>query len=121
MSAVKYVDINGESMPVRYDVNALCLFEDLTGRSLLKGLKASIGPDGKPQIDLTTKELRAIVFVGLKSGARFDKKEFKHNIEDVGEWLGLNDGTFGKFLDAFNEGLGGAEKPESKGEEKPGE
>jgi hypothetical protein len=113
MSAVKQVEINGKSYPVRYDINALCEFEELTGKSLI---------NGKVEFDL--KGIRAMVYVGLKSGHCFNNKsEFQHTIQEVGSWLNLTDGTFNKFMGALNESVGfdTESTEENKEGEKPGE
>jgi hypothetical protein len=77
MSAVKYIERkNGDKYPVRYDVNALCQFEDLTGgKSLLNGLA-----------DFDVRYMRALVYVGLACGHSFEEKAFKLSMLDVGKW-----------------------------------
>jgi len=121
MSAVKEIEIDGKKYPVRYDLNAICEFEDLTGKSLLAG-------DMKEGLR-DPKALRALVFVGLKCGHRYANGKdvkFEMDIEDVGSLLGLVDGTFTKFMDAFNGSLGkptenAAGAPVGMGDEPPGE
>jgi hypothetical protein len=111
MSAVKHIEVNGQSYPVRYDINALCEFEDITGKSLISGI-------GETDI----RSIRALVFVGLKSGHDFHYKgitKFTHTINEVGQWLNLTDGTVGKFMEALNDSLG--IKKEASSSSQPGE
>jgi hypothetical protein len=103
MSAVKQIEVNGQLYPVRYDVNALCEFEDITGKSLITGVG---------ETDL--RAMRALVYVGLKSGHDFQYKgvtRFTHTISEVGQWLNLTDGTVGKFMEALHESLGIKKEP----------
>jgi hypothetical protein len=111
MSAVKQIEVNGQSYPVRYDINALCEFEDITGKSLITGI-------GETDV----RSIRALVYVGLKSGHSFHYKgvtKFTHSIEEVGQWLDLQNGVVGKFMEALSESLG--VKKQSSSDQEPGE
>lgn len=90
---VKFIDIGGEKRPVRYSVNALIEFEDLTGLNILSA--GSV-------IDFRElKTLRALAFVGLKHGARAEKKQFDIVLEDVGDWLAVSDGSIELIMKTF--------------------
>jgi len=105
MQTVKHITVAGVSYPVRYDVNALCEFEELTGMSLLQ----------RPRLDM--RSMRALVFVGLKSGHQFEEKEFDKTLEDVGNMLGpkgFTDGTISSFILVLNESLGVKPKEQKK-------
>lgn len=87
------VEIGGQQRPVKYNFNAFIEFEEITGIDLTAGANE----DQFKKI----KNLRALVFVGLKHGARYEKQEFDHTIEDVGGWLSFGDGTTDKFLSSL--------------------
>lgn len=113
MSAVKYITRkNGDKYPVRYDVNALCQFEDLTGgKSLLNGLG-----------DFDVRYMRALVYVGMVCGHEYDDKKLKLSMLDVGRWDDMIKNIFPQCMAICKEMMP-AEVEESKpGEEvKPGE
>lgn len=90
---IKTIDIGGKARPVKYNLNALIEFDELTGLDLTSGVDAK--DFSKP------KSMRALAFCGLKHGAKTEKQEVDFTIEDVGEWLGLGDGTMEKFFQAF--------------------
>jgi hypothetical protein len=113
MITVKQVDINGQLFPVRYDMNALCELEELTGQNTLSGT-----------MTFDMKCLRALAYVGLKHGYKYQNnntKQFAKTIEDVGSWMDV------KFLKLFPPVLfeftnGEQEnKPESEKAQEPGE
>lgn len=114
MSAFREVEVNGQKYPVRYDMNALCEFEDITGKSLIKGM-----------VDSDVRCIRALVYVGLKCGHDFKQKgvtKFTHSINDVGQMLDLTSGVVNRFMEVLNESLG--VKKEEAGDasaEQPGE
>lgn len=111
MSAYKTVSFGGKSYPVRYDVNALCDFEDLSGKSLVNG-----------SIDMDIRCLRALVYVGLKCGHNFTNKteKFPLSLQDVGEMVSLNDDTMKNFMAVLEDSLGG-NKEDSEKSKKQGE
>lgn len=108
MSAVKYIERkNGEKYPVRYDVNALCQFEDLTGgKSLIYGLAS-----------FDVRYIRALVYVGLICGHEFDEKKCKLSINDVGKWDDLIKHIFPQCTAILKEMM--PQEEEKPGEEKP--
>lgn len=79
MSAVKYVKRNnGESYPVRYEINAYCHFEDITGKNLVHLIQ-------NPEL-FDFRAIRAMVFVGIVYGHEFAKKQCQITVQDVGRW-----------------------------------
>lgn len=113
MLTVKQVDINGQTFPVRYDMNALCELEELTGQNTLSGT-----------LTFDMKCLRALAYVGLKHGHKYQHSnitQFAKTIEEVGSWMDV------KFLKLFPpilfEFTNGEQekKPESGKDQEPGE
>lgn len=110
-AAVKQIEISGKHYPVRYDVNALCDYEEITGREIW---------DKK----LGLKEIRALVYVGLKAGHAFEQRPFNLTLTDVGDFISIQDmkkksGVVGACLEKLNEDLkigGGDKKSDAPGE-----
>lgn len=75
----KQINVNGVKYPVKYGFNALRLFTNKTGIALdeLSGL------EGKMSIDSAI----ALVWAGLKDGARSEKVDFDMEIEDVADLM----------------------------------
>ena len=88
------IEIGGRKRPVKYNINALIEFEELTGSEII----GNIDPNQFARL----KNMRALAFCGLKCGAIDQKKEIDFTIEDVGSWIGFGDGSMEKFFTAFN-------------------
>ena len=73
---MKTIKIDGLDKPIRFNFNALCEFEDITGIPFMEGIAS-----------LDLRGMRALIYVGLKSGAQQDGKPFEYTIDQVGEWL----------------------------------
>ena len=113
MSAVKYIKReNGESYPVRYDVNALCHFEEISGgKSLLTGMTG-----------FDVRCMRALVYVGLSCGHEFEKKDFLMTPSDVGRWDDMIKTVFPQCMKIMKEMTAKEGKKDKSGEgKKPGE
>jgi hypothetical protein len=94
------IKIGGEDRPVKYTLNAVIEFEELTGIDVTKG-----SPDFAK-----ISSMRALAYVGLKHGAKAENKEFTASLEDVGGWIGFGDGSVVEFIKAFqNDGSSGNE------------
>jgi hypothetical protein len=92
---MKEIKIGGVSRPVKYNINALIEFEELTGVELIGGID--------PKALTRLKNMRALAFVGLKHGFMETSKEaLPFTIEDVGKWIGFGDGSMDDFFTAFN-------------------
>ena len=79
---MKTIKIGGKKRPLDFDYNALCDYEDLVGSNFFDAIRS---------IDL--RRGRALVYMGLKSGARKDNQNFDYTLEEVGEWLQEEDAT----------------------------
>lgn len=75
----KQLKVNGKEYPVKYGFNALRLFSNQTGISLdqLSQLQDSMS------IDYAI----ALIWAGLKDGARVEKIEFDMTMDDVADLL----------------------------------
>ena len=73
------ININGESYPVRFGFAALMTFSKKTGIKLEDLDELSEG------IDLYTAV--ALLWAGLKDGARKEKKQFTLSVEDIADLL----------------------------------
>ena len=77
------VETKKGKLPVRYGMNALALFGDLTGKSM-----NVVFQDLNELGDMQLSELLAFLYVGFVDGARWAKEECKvENIAEVGDML----------------------------------
>jgi len=93
---IKTIDFGGEKRPVKFSMNALCEFGDLTDTTALdferfekKGMSYS--------------EVRALIYAGLKEGYRVEKKDFDATLEDVGDWIGEDIDKIQEFIEVFTD------------------
>lgn len=85
-------------LPVRYGMNALAHFGDLTGKSMNVVMK-SMGDLG----DMMLSELLAFVYAGFVDGARWAKSECKvESIEEIGDMIDDDSELVSKMFEAFN-------------------
>ena len=85
-------------LPVRYGMNALAHFGDLTGKSMNVVMKG-MGELG----DMKLSELLAFIYAGFVDGARWAKEECKiESIEEIGDMMDDDPELVGKMFDAFN-------------------
>ncbi len=105
------VDTKKGKLPVRYGMNALALFGDLTGKTMNVVMK-SMGSLG----DMKLSELLAFVYAGFVDGARWAKEECKiESIAEVGDMIDEDAELVNKMFDAFG---GDSEESEVKGKKK---
>jgi hypothetical protein len=112
---MRLIEIGGQQRPVLFTINALAEFEAITGTSVFDMDKMST-----TMLSLTG--CRALVYVGLKAGARRNRDTFRHSIEDVGDWLTSSGEKLGEVMNAFSEDMAanfptakeGSEAPEDK-------
>ena len=105
---IKKIDIGGEKRPVRFSINALMEFEDITGIDITD-------PEGRIQM-IKMKNIRALAFVGLKHGFKIEHKaDPSFTIEDVGDWLDTQ--SKDSILDVFS-GESSGDEEETKEDEK---
>lgn len=78
---MRYIQLGGEKRPIRFTVNAIMEFEDLTGLDIMT-------IEGQSKME-SVRNVRALAFVGLKSGFKkeFPNKDVPFSIDDVGDWL----------------------------------
>lgn len=85
-------------LPVRYGMNALAQFGDLTGKSMNVVMK-SMGDLG----DMMLSELLAFIYAGFVDGARWAKEECKiESIEEIGDMIDDDAELANKMFEAFN-------------------
>ena len=105
------VKMNGVEMPVSYSMNALAMFQKMTGTPL----------DKLPEIGMNMPLEWMIIFAycGLKDGARRAKVEFTATVEDVGDWLTDNAESFTELFTQFVVSQAPAPKDKKKAAAKP--
>lgn len=92
------VETKKGKLPVRYGMNALAHFGDLTGKSMNVVMK-SMGDLG----DMMLSELLAFVYAGFVDGARWAKEECKiESIEEIGDMIDDDAGLVNKMFDVLN-------------------
>lgn len=102
----KQVKVNGKEYPVKYGFNALRLFSNQTGIALdqLAQLQDSMS------IDYAI----ALIWAGLKDGARVEKIEFNMTLDDVADLLDedatLIEQCVAYFVESFAKPTDGTEK-----------
>ena len=103
------VKIGGIERPVKFTNNALIELSDEHGVNILNNFDVS-----------SPKTIRAVCFVGLKFGARSEKKEIDFTIDDVGDWLDMEelsvDGAMGKIFSALKKNTSTDQKGTASGE-----
>ena len=100
------IEFGGEKRPVKYGMNALAIFGDLTGTGL--------NDLSKFETEMTFSEVLSLIYAGLKEGARQAKKEFTLTVEDVGDFLDDDVDKIQEFMKVFTEQM-----PKSKNLEAP--
>jgi hypothetical protein len=98
----KEIDFGGEKRPVKYGWNALALFGELT--------KTSLKDLFKFETEMTFKEVLALIYAGLKEGARVEKVDFTLTLEDVGDLLDKETDKVAEFVEIFKEQMPQAKK-----------
>jgi hypothetical protein len=100
------VFINGKDYPVKYGFAALRIFTEATGTNL-KGLQA-LGEE------ITMTQALALIWAGLKDGARVMNVEFNLSIDEVADLIDEDQEAMNRVLAVFQESLA----PEKKGKRK---
>ena len=92
------VETKKGKLPVRYGMNALAHFGDLTGKSM-NVVMQTMGELG----DMKLSELLAFVYAGFVDGARFAGTDCKvKSIEEVGDMMDDDSDLLNRMFDAFN-------------------
>ena len=94
----KQVQINGKGYPVSFGFAALMTFTDQTGLSLNELDK--LGDN------MALSDALAMMWAGLKDGARKEKQAFSLTIEDVADMLDDDQEALGKVLEVFADSFG---------------
>ena len=85
-------------LPVRYGMNALALFGDLTGKSMnvVMNSMSDLG-------DMMLSELLAFVYAGFVDGARWAKEECKiESVEEIGDMIDDDAELVNKMFKVFS-------------------
>jgi hypothetical protein len=106
MSKVTPIIIAGTARPVKYGFAALRAFGDATGLTL-KDINA-IGED------ISFTQAIALVWAGLKDGARVTKEPFNMTLDDVADLLDEDNEALGRVLEVFATSLAPEPTPEPK-------
>ena len=92
------VETKKGKLPVRYGMNALAQFGDLTGKSMNEVMSClnSLG-------DLKITELLAFVYAGFVDGARWAKEKCKiESIEEIGDLIDEDGELINKMFSILN-------------------
>ena len=103
----KTIAIGGELRPIHYGFAALAEWCDLTGSGLndLSQLGDNMSMSAAIQL----------IYCGLKHGARRQKEDFNHTVDDVGDWIdeeGMD--VFNEAMEVFSESLSKLNPDEKK-------
>jgi hypothetical protein len=96
------VIIAGKDYPVKYGFAALRAFSDATGTTL--GALGTLGES------MTITQAIALVWAGLKDGARVTKIDFTLDIDDVADLLDEDEKAMEKVLAVFSDSLANSGK-----------
>tara|TARA_A100001201_G_scaffold32268_1_gene34726 strand:- start:5604 stop:5930 length:327 start_codon:yes stop_codon:yes gene_type:complete len=98
--------INGVDYPVKYGFAALRAFSDVTGTNLQE--LSSLGDN------MTITQALALVWAGLKDGARVMKKDFDLSIDDVADLIDEDQDAMNKVLAVFQDSISSPSKKPTK-------
>ena len=98
MAKVQPIKIAGKARPIKYGFAALRAFGDATGLTL-KDINA-IGED------ISFTQAIALVWAGMKDGARVTKEPFILTLDDVADLLDEDNDALGRVLEVFASSLG---------------
>ena len=100
------LEIDGRDYPIRFGFNALREYSKITGSTMQDLNKLANG-------QTTFNDAFALIYCGMKDGARKAKKEFRYSIADVTD---LFDGNLNAMEEAFE--ILGRAMEDSSGEKK---
>lgn len=92
---IKHIEFAGKTRPVKYGMNAMSLFGDIT--------KTRIEDIDLIMTNMKFSEMRSLVYSGLIDGARSQKTDIDFTIDDVGDWLDEEFDKFNEFFQFFTE------------------
>ena len=109
------IKIGGQTRPVRFGFNAMAEFCDSRDMAL-----ADL--DGMNEKSLKVGDVRELLYVGLKYGARKRSVEFDHTRMDVGDWMeDFDEEAFGRVMEVFAASQGEPEEGEEGNSQGPEE
>lgn len=97
----KNVKVGGEDRPVKFGFAALMEFTEENGLSMAE--LENLGDN------MRLKDALFLVWVGLKHGARVEKKPFTYTVEEVADWLDDDPGAMERVLEVFGQSFSDAE------------
>ncbi len=107
----KTLAIGGEVRPIHYGFAALGEWCDITGIGLQE-----LGKLGE---NMSLNSAMALIYCGLKHGARRNKEDFNYTVDDVADWIdeeGMD--IFNEAMEVFSESLAKLNPSEKKKKEK---
>jgi hypothetical protein len=90
---MEFIEIGGQSRPVKYGWNALALFGKLS--------KSGVADLSIFESGMKFEDVLLLIYCGLKEGARKEGKEFINTIEDIGDWLDEDTDKIEEFMKVF--------------------
>lgn len=105
---IKEIIIGGQSRPIRFGFNALAEFCKVTG--------LKIGNIDEVGANMDFGHIRALVYCGLKDGARKAGDKFTATLEDVGDWMDDSKEVIIEVFDEFVQSQAPAPTQEKKSE-----
>ena len=104
----RQVKIGGKNRPIRFDMAALYIYEEQTGRSALGDMAtfASGAPSVRIMVD--------IIHAGLIRGAAYFRQTFDADKYTVAEWLTNSQETLPEVMKMFEQSFNTGETPEEE-------
>ena len=96
------IDIGGKVRPILFRLQAIKIYQQLTGKNLLKEDLAKLLED------LEAEKISALVYAALVCGSHPTKPDF--TIDDVENWLGLDVAIFKEVIQAYMDFIPGSQK-----------
>jgi len=93
---MKQIEIGGKLRPVKFGINALADFNDGTNTTLEWIFRIIAKP-----LSMKFNEMRWLIFVGLKHGAKAENEVIDFDVEDIGNWLDKDFNKLNEYLDAL--------------------
>ena len=105
---VRKIEINGKSRPILFRLQAIKIYQQLTGKNLLKEDLGKMLTE-----DLDAEKICALVYAAMVCGCYPQEPDFK--LEDIENWLGLDTNIFQEVVQAYVDFIPGARKLQLEG------